>query len=108
VGATSLHIILPAQLTHPTPTTPHIVELCMSEAQARSVLCRCPALCELDVRLAQRRLRQLDAQLHISRGDAALLVLRHPQQLLPAVADVVEFALRRRAGAGGTKRPPSS
>ncbi|PSC69978.1 ras-related RABH1b [Micractinium conductrix] len=80
-------------------------ELCMSEAQARSVLSRCPALSELDVRLAQRRLRQLDSQMHISRGEAALLVLRHPQQLLPQVSDVVEFAVQHRK-LGRRSAPP--
>lgn len=39
----------------------------MTEAQARSVLSRCPSLGDLDVRLAQRRLRQLDRDMHISR-----------------------------------------
>lgn len=39
----------------------------MTEAQARSVLTRCPSLGDLDVRLAQRRLRQLDRDMHISR-----------------------------------------
>lgn len=70
-------------------------ELCMSEAQARSVLSRCPALGELDVRLARRRLRQLDRQLGVSKMDAALLVLRRPAMLLPAISDVVSYAVGR-------------
>lgn len=79
-------------------------ELCMTEAQARSVLSRCPSLGDLDVRLAQRRLRQLDRDMHISRGEAALLVLRHPQQLLPHPADVVDFAVSHR---GRRAQPPN-
>ncbi|KAL4424703.1 hypothetical protein ABPG77_000046 [Micractinium sp. CCAP 211/92] len=79
-------------------------ELCMTEAQARSVLTRCPSLGDLDVRLAQRRLRQLDRDMHISRGEAALLVLRHPQQLLVHPADVVDFAVSHR---GRRAAPPS-
>lgn len=67
----------------------------MSEGQARSVLRCCPALGDLDPRLAARRLKQLDAQLGIARGDAALLVLRRPRVLLPQAADVVEFALTK-------------
>ncbi|KAL4422530.1 hypothetical protein ABPG75_008727 [Micractinium tetrahymenae] len=82
-------------------------ELCMTEAQARSVLTRCPSLGDLDVRLAQRRLRQLDRDMHINRGEAALLVLRHPQQLLPHPADVVEFAVSHRGRGGRHAAPPS-
>lgn len=72
-----------------------MLQLCMSEAQARSVLSRCPALGELDVRLARRRLRQLDRQLGVSKMDAALLVLRRPAMLLPAISDVVSYAVGR-------------
>lgn len=179
----------------------------MTEAQARSVLSRCPSLGDLDVRLAQRRLRQLDRDMHISRWvlharcarplpdpqlqpvvrpprlppasrphqpsleprsaarpaaqlcpparsdglgtgmqgphcmlaflrmaaercqgrqcrwdpksfgpqsrvlecrcEAALLVLRHPQQLLPHPADVVEFAVSHRSRNGRRTAPPS-
>lgn len=78
-------------------------QLCMTERQARSVLDRCPSLGDLDVRLAQRRVRQLDTQLHISRGEAALLVLRYPHQLLPPVSDLLSFAVNNQAG--GMRRP---
>ena len=67
----------------------------MSEGQARSVLSRCPALADLDTRLAQRRLAQLHTQLGLTRMDAALLVLRHPRMLLPEAAEVVSFAVGR-------------
>jgi len=83
------------------------MQLCMSEAQARSVLSRCPSLGDLDVRLASRRLRQLDRDMHISRGEAALLVLRHPQQLLPHVSDVVEFAVQHRSIGPASSGPGS-
>lgn len=68
----------------------------MSEAQARSVLRSCPALGDLDPRLAARRLKQLDTCMGIARGDAALLVLRRPYVLLPQASDVMEWSLSGR------------
>lgn len=65
----------------------------MSEAQARRCLSACPSLAELDVRLAQRSVRQLEKRLSLSRCEVALLALRRPQLLLPQPADVVGFAL---------------
>lgn len=74
----------------------------MSDAQARATLATCPALGQLDVRLAQRRLKQLDRQMGINRCQAALLVLRRPHTLLPPASDVVGYALEAR----GKRRPP--
>ena len=89
-------------VAHPSPcplprNPPAAPQLCMTEGQARSVLSRCRGLAELDVRLATRRLKQLDKQLGLSRGDAALAVLRRPHLLLPPPAEVVEYALKKRA-----------
>ncbi|PRW20493.1 Ras-related RABH1e [Chlorella sorokiniana] len=71
-------------------------ELCMSEAQARATLDRCPALGDLDPKLAARRLRHVSKEWGMSRGEAALLVLRRPATLLPPPAEVVAWALEMR------------
>ena len=70
----------------------------MSEAQARAALDRCPALGDLDPKLAARRLRQMDKQWGVSRGEAALLILRRPATLLPPPSEVVGWALEMRPG----------
>lgn len=72
-----------------------MLQLCMSETQARCVLDRCRPLGELDVRLAARRLRQLERGLGVSRLEVALLVLRQPAMLLPTCSDVVSYAVGR-------------
>lgn len=74
----------------------------MSEAQARATLGRCPALADLDPKLAARRLRQLGQQWNMTHGEAALLVLRRPATLLPPHAELVAWALELRP----TAQPP--
>lgn len=59
------------------------------------MLDRCRSLGELDVRLAARRLRQLERDLAVSRLEAALLVLRQPAMLLPTCSDIVSYAVGR-------------
>lgn len=89
------HRLVQCKAPFPAPL-PACLQLCMSEGQARSVLQRCRGLAGLDVRHAARRLKQLDKQLGLSRGDAALAVLRRPHLLLPGPAEVVDYALAGR------------
>lgn len=83
---------------HPPRPTLFPVQLCMSEAQARATLDRCPALGDLDCKLAARRLRHISKEWGMSRGEAALLVLRRPAALLPPPAEVVTWALEMLPG----------